>query len=228
VLIDIHGGPESQHRPGWSSFRQYLVTELGFAVVAPNVRGSSGYGRSYLALDNGLLREDSVRDIGALLVWIGLQPDLDRNRVVVAGGSYGGYMALASLVHYGDRLAGGIDTVGISNFVSFLTSTADYRRDLRRAEYGDERDTQMRAHLQAISPLTNAPAIRKPLLIVQGLNDPRVPASESEQMMATVRARGGEVWYLAAKDEGHGFRKKANSDVYRATMIAFLKQLSGP
>jgi len=227
VLIDIHGGPESQHRPGWSSFRQYLVSELGYAVVAPNVRGSSGYGRGYLQLDDGMLREDSVRDIGALLVWIGLQGDLDRSRVVVAGGSYGGYMALASMVHYGDRLAGGIDTVGISNFVSFLTNTADYRRDLRRAEYGDERDPRMRAHLQAISPLTNAAAIRKPLLIVQGLNDPRVPASESEQMMNTVRARGGEVWYLAAKDEGHGFRKKANSDVYRATMVAFLRKLSG-
>jgi dipeptidyl aminopeptidase/acylaminoacyl peptidase len=227
VLIDIHGGPESQHRPGWSSFRQYLVSELGFTVVAPNVRGSSGYGRTYLTLDNGMLREDAVRDIGALLVWIGLQPDLDRGRVVVAGGSYGGYMALASLVHYGDRLAGGIDTVGISNFVTFLTNTSDYRRDLRRAEYGDERDPRMRAHLQAISPLTNAARITRPLLIVQGLNDPRVPASESEQMMAMVRARGGEVWYLAAKDEGHGFRKKANSDVYRATMVAFLKRLAG-
>jgi dipeptidyl aminopeptidase/acylaminoacyl peptidase len=227
VLIDIHGGPESQARPGWSSFRQYLVSELGYAVIAPNVRGSSGYGRTYLGLDDGMLREDSVRDIGALLVWIGLQGDLDRNRVVVAGGSYGGYMALASMVHYGDRLAGGIDTVGISNFVTFLTNTADYRRDLRRAEYGDERDPRMRAHLQSISPLTNAAAIRKPLLIVQGLNDPRVPASESEQMMAMVRARGGEVWYLAAKDEGHGFRKKSNSDVYRATMVAFLRKLSG-
>ena len=227
VLIDIHGGPESQHRPGWSSFRQYLVSELGFAVVAPNVRGSSGYGRSFLKLDDGMLREDAVRDIGALLVWIGLQGDLDRDRVVVAGGSYGGYMALASLVHYGDRLAGGINTVGISNFVTFLTNTADYRRELRRAEYGDERDPRMRAHLQAISPLTNAAAIRKPLLIVQGLNDPRVPASESEQMMGTVRARGGEVWYLAAKDEGHGFRKKTNSDVYRATMVAFLRKLAG-
>lgn len=227
VLIDIHGGPESQARPGWSSFRQYLVSELGYAVIAPNVRGSSGYGRTYLGLDDGMLREDSVRDIGALLVWIGLQGDLNRNRVVVAGGSYGGYMALASMVHYGDRLAGGIDTVGISNFVTFLTNTADYRRDLRRAEYGDERDPRMRAHLQSISPLTNAAAIRKPLLIVQGLNDPRVPASESEQMMAMVRARGGEVWYLAAKDEGHGFRKKSNSDVYRATMVAFLRKLSG-
>jgi dipeptidyl aminopeptidase/acylaminoacyl peptidase len=227
VLIDIHGGPESQHRPGWSSFRQYLVGQLGYAVVAPNVRGSSGYGRSFLSLDNGELREDSVRDIGALLVWIGLQPDLDRNRVVVAGSSYGGYMTLASLVHYSDRLAGGIDTVGISNFVTFLNSTAEYRRDLRRAEYGDERDPRMRAHLQSISPLTNAAAISKPLLIVQGLNDPRVPASESAQMMAMVRARGGEVWYLAAKDEGHGFRKKANTDVYRAAMVAFLRKLAG-
>lgn len=226
VLIDIHGGPESQHRPGWSSFRQYLVGELGYAVIAPNVRGSSGYGRTFLSLDNGELREDSVRDIGALLVWIGLQPDLDRNRIVVAGGSYGGYMALASLVHYSDRLAGGIDTVGISNFVTFLGSTAEYRRDLRRAEYGDERDPRVRAHLQSISPLTNAAAIRKPLLIVQGMNDPRVPASESEQMMVAVRARGAEVWYLAAKDEGHGFRKKANSDVYRAAMVAFLKKLA--
>src|SRR5690606_30348931 len=137
VLIDIHGGPESQHRPGWSSFRQYLVGELGFAVVAPNVRGSSGYGRSFLKLDDGMLREDAVRDIGALLVWIGLQGDLDRNRVVVAGGSHGGYKALASMVHFGDRLAGGTYTVGFSNDVSFLTHTAVYRRDLRRA---DDRD----------------------------------------------------------------------------------------
>jgi dipeptidyl aminopeptidase/acylaminoacyl peptidase len=226
VLIDVHGGPESQHRPEWSSFRQYLVGELGYAVIAPNVRGSSGYGRTYLSLDNGRLREDSVRDIGALLAWIGLQGSFDRNRVVIAGGSYGGYMTLASLVHYSDRLAGGIDMVGISNFVTFLNSTAEYRRDLRRAEYGDERDAGMRAHLQSISPLTNASAIQKPLFIVQGLNDPRVPASESTQMTNMLRARGGEVWYLAAKDEGHGFRKKANSDVYRALMVAFLKRLA--
>lgn len=226
VLIDIHGGPESQYRPEWDPFTQYLVNELGFVVVAPNVRGSSGYGRSFLKLDNGMLREDSVRDIGALLVWIGLQPDMDRSRVVVSGGSYGGYMSLASLVHYGDRLAGGIDVVGISNFVTFLTNTSAYRRDLRRVEYGDEREPAMRAHLQNISPLNNAAAIRKPLLIVQGLNDPRVPASESEQMMATVRSRGGDVWYLAATDEGHGFRKKANRDVYLATMAVFLKRLA--
>ncbi len=227
VIIDIHGGPESQFRPRWDAFRQYLVGELGYVVVAPNVRGSAGYGRSFLKLDDGRLREDSVRDIGALLVWIDARKDFDRNRVVVMGGSYGGYMALASMVQYGDRLAGGIDIVGISNFVSFLTNTSGYRRDLRRAEYGDERDPDMRAFLTAISPLTNAQSIRKPLLIVQGLNDPRVPASESEQMKAMVRAQGGEVWYLAARDEGHGLRKKANADAYRAAAVAFLQHLSG-
>jgi dipeptidyl aminopeptidase/acylaminoacyl peptidase len=228
VLIDIHGGPESQFRPRWDAFRQYLVNELGYAVVAPNVRGSTGYGRGFLALDDGALREDSVRDIGALLVWIGAQRDMDRERIVVAGGSYGGYMALASMVQYGDRLAGGIDMVGITSFVTFLANTSGYRRDLRRAEYGDERDPKMRALLTAISPLTNAAAINKPLLIAQGLNDPRVPASESEQMKALLRAQGGEVWYLAAKDEGHGFRKKSNADAYRATVVAFLKFIGGP
>jgi dipeptidyl aminopeptidase/acylaminoacyl peptidase len=227
VIIDIHGGPESQYRPQWSAFTQYLVNELGYAVVAPNVRGSSGYGRSFLKLDDGALREDSVRDIGALLVWIGSQPEFNRNRVVVMGGSYGGYMSLASLVNYSDRLAGGVDVVGISNFVTFLTNTSAYRRDLRRAEYGDERIPEMRALLQNISPLNNAASITRPLLIVQGLNDPRVPFTESEQMMAKVRAGGGEVWYLAAKDEGHGFRKKANRDVYLATVAQFLKRLAG-
>jgi dipeptidyl aminopeptidase/acylaminoacyl peptidase len=226
VLIDIHGGPESQYRPTWDPFTQYLVNELGYAVVAPNVRGSSGYGRSFLKLDDGVLREDSVRDIGSLLVWIGLQRDLNRARVVVSGGSYGGYMTLASLAHFSDRLAGGIDTVGISNFVTFLTNTSAYRRDLRRAEYGDERDPKMRAFLQGISPLANVKSIRKPLFIVQGLNDPRVPASESEQMKSLLRANGGDVWYLAAKDEGHGFRKKANRDALRVTVVQFLRYLN--
>jgi dipeptidyl aminopeptidase/acylaminoacyl peptidase len=226
VLIDIHGGPESQYRPDWDAYTQFLVNELGYAVVAPNVRGSAGYGRGFLGLDNGELREDAVRDIGSLLVWIGLQPDLDRNRVVVHGGSYGGYMVLASLVHYGDRLAGGIDALGISDFVTFLTNTADYRRDLRRAEYGDERDAQTRAFLKRISPLTNARSIRKPLLVVQGVNDARVPASESEQIVQQLRLNGGEVWYLAAKDEGHGFRRKGNRDAYLATMAQFLRRLN--
>ena len=226
VLIDIHGGPESQAVPAWNPFTQFLVRELGFTVITPNVRGSSGYGKTYLDLDNGEDREDSVKDIGALLVWIGAQPDLDPKSVFVMGGSYGGYMALASLVHFGDRLRGGIDVVGISNFVTFLESTSAYRRDLRRPEYGDERLPKMRAYLQRISPLTNAARIGKPLLVVQGLNDPRVPASESQQMVAKIRARGGEVWYLAAKDEGHGFRKKTNRDFYLKTVATFLdKQL---
>ncbi len=225
VLIDIHGGPESQYRPGFSAFTQYLVNELGYVVIAPNVRGSAGYGRSFLQLDDGVLREDAVRDIGSLLVWIGLQHELDRGHVVVMGGSYGGYMALSSLVHYSDRLAGGVDVVGISGFVTFLTNTSAYRRDRRRAEYGDERDPKMRRFLQDISPLTNVKSIRKPVLIVQGLNDPRVPATESEQLLQQLRLNGTDAWYLAARDEGHGFRKKANRDVYLATVAQFLRQL---
>ncbi|HEU4623588.1 MAG TPA: alpha/beta fold hydrolase [Steroidobacteraceae bacterium] len=226
VLISIHGGPESQYRPGYESFFQFLVNELGYAVIAPNVRGSSGYGKTFLQLDNGVLREDAVKDIGALLVWIGVQPMFDRDRVVVMGGSYGGYMALASLVAYSDRLRGGVDVVGISNFNTFLANTSAYRRDLRREEYGDERDPKMRAFFSRISPFNNSSSIRRPLLVVQGLNDPRVPASESEQMVARVRANGGEAWYLAAKDEGHGFRKKSNRDFYLVTTAMFLEKLA--
>jgi dipeptidyl aminopeptidase/acylaminoacyl peptidase len=226
VLIDIHGGPESQSRPEWNAFTQYLVNELGYAVIAPNVRGSSGYGKTFLKLDNGSLREDAVRDIGSLLVWIGLQPVFDRDHVVAIGGSYGGFMSLASLAAYGDRLRGGIDVVGISNFVSFLGNTAPYRQDLRRAEYGDEREPGMRAFLNRISPLNNASSIRKPLLVVAGLNDPRVPASESQQMVWRIRSNGGEVWYLGAKDEGHGFRKKANQDAYLETVAQFLQKMA--
>jgi dipeptidyl aminopeptidase/acylaminoacyl peptidase len=129
-------------------------------------------------------------------------------------------------VNYGERLAGGIDVVGISNFVSFLTNTASYRRDLRRVEYGDERNAEMRLFLQGISPLNNAAAIKKPLLVVQGLNDPRVPASESEQLVSRMRGNGGEVWYLAARDEGHGFRKKTNVDAYLLTVAQFLRRLN--
>lgn len=228
VVIDIHGGPEGQSRPGYSPFGQYLVNELGYAVIQPNVRGSTGYGRRFTMLDNGRLREDSVRDIGALLVWIAAQPDLDADRVIVMGGSYGGYMVLASLIAYGDRLKGGINVVGISNFVTFLTNTSGYRRDLRRVEYGDERDPSMRAFLRRISPLEKASMIRRPLLVVQGLNDPRVPASESEQLVAKIREQGGEVWYLAAKDEGHGFRKKTNRDFYLKTAVTFLERLAAP
>jgi dipeptidyl aminopeptidase/acylaminoacyl peptidase len=226
VVIDIHGGPESQARAEWDPFVQFLVNELGYAVVAPNVRGSSGYGKAFLALDNGMLREDAVRDIGSLLVWIGVQPSFDRERVAVMGGSYGGYLALASLITYGERLRGGIDVGGISNFVTFLRNTAAYRRDWRRSEYGDERDPAMRVFLDRISPLSNATRIKKPLLVVAGTNDPRVPLSESEQLVWRVRSAGGEVWYLVARDEGHGFAKKANRDAYLLTAASFLQKLA--
>jgi dipeptidyl aminopeptidase/acylaminoacyl peptidase len=225
VLISLHGGPESQFRPGFDPWIQYIVNELGFAVIAPNVRGSSGYGKSYLALDNGMLREDAVKDVGALLVWIELQKDFDAKHVVVAGGSYGGYLSLATLVNYSDRLRGGIDASGIADFVSFLTNTAPYRQNQRRAEYGDERDLEMRAFLRRISPLTNADRITRPLLVVHGKNDPRVPLSEAEQIVNKLRARGGEVWYLLAADEGHGYRKKQNRDAYYETFAQFLMML---
>ena len=223
VLIDIHGGPESQYRPRFSPATQFFVNELGMAVIAPNVRGSSGYGKTWLKLDNGYLREDSVRDIGALLDWIAAEERLDASRVAVMGGSYGGYMALASLVHFGDRLRAGIDRVGISNFVTFLETTQGYRRELRRAEYGDERDPAMREFLTRISPLNQVARITQPLFISQGLNDPRVPASESEQMVAALKGRGVPVWYVVARDEGHGFRKKVNRDYELAATVLFLK-----
>jgi dipeptidyl aminopeptidase/acylaminoacyl peptidase len=225
VLINIHGGPEAQAQPIFSVSTQQWAVELGYAVIAPNVRGSTGYGKTYVALDNGMKREDSVRDIGALLDWIATQPDLDASRVVLIGGSYGGYMVLASMTHYNDRLRGAIDIVGISNFVTFLESTAEYRRDLRRPEYGDERDPKMREFLQGISPLNNVGKINKPMMIVQGQNDPRVPVTESEQMVAKIRANGGEVWYLLGLNEGHGFAKRDNVDYYQWAVALFLEKL---
>lgn len=224
VIINIHGGPESQATPGFNPIFQYYLSELGVAVITPNVRGSDGYGKSYLKLDNGLLREDSVKDIGALLDWIATQPDLDASRIMVTGGSYGGYMTLACMTHYNSRLRAGLDIVGISNFVTFLKNTQDYRRDLRRVEYGDERIPEMRAFMEQTAPLNNAQNITKPMFIVQGLNDPRVPASEAEQMEAKIRANGGVVWFMMAKDEGHGFRKKTNRDALAVATVQFLQQ----
>ena len=224
VIISIHGGPESQSRPGFSSTFQMWVDKLGAAVIRPNVRGSSGYGKTYTGLDNGFNREDSVRDIGALLDWIETQPDLDADRVAVSGGSYGGYMVLASAFHYSDRLKAAVDRVGISSFVTFLENTQDYRRDLRRAEYGDERDPEMRAYLEKIAPLNNVGKIRIPMLIVQGENDPRVPVTESEQVVAALREQGQTVWYMNALNEGHGYRKKENRDVYLQATVMFLRE----
>lgn len=224
VYINIHGGPEAQSRAGFRGSNNYFMDELGVAMILPNVRGSSGYGKSWLKLDNGRLREDSVKDIGALLDWIAAQPDLDPSRVMVSGGSYGGYMTLAAMTFYSDRLCCGWDSIGISDFVTFLENTQGYRQDLRRAEYGDERDPEMRAFLEGISPVRRAQKITKPLLVTQGANDPRVPLSESDQIVKAVRSNGVPVWYLVARDEGHGFRKKGNVDYQRAVVFEFAVQ----
>jgi len=224
VLISIHGGPESQAQVGFLGRSAYFVQELGMALIQPNVRGSSGYGKSFLAMDNGFKREDSVKDIGALLDWIATQPDLDASRVLVTGGSYGGYMTLACAYHFADRITSAVSVVGISNFTTFLERTETYRRDLRRVEYGDERDPQMRAFFEKIAPLNHAEEMTKPMFIVQGLNDPRVPYTEAEQIVKTLKEKGRTVWFMLAKDEGHGFAKKPNADYQFYATVEFAKQ----
>ncbi len=224
VIINIHGGPEGQSFPSFLGRSNYFLNEMGIAIIYPNVRGSTGYGKNFVQLDNGLKRKDSVKDIGALLDWIATQPDLDPNRIMVTGGSYGGYMTLAVAVDYNDRIRCALDVVGISHFRTFLQNTESYRRDLRRAEYGDERDPAIAAFFEEIAPLNNAGKITKPLFVVQGGNDPRVPRTEATQMVQTVRKNNSPVWYLEAKDEGHGFRKKNNVDFQFYATIQFIKQ----
>ncbi len=224
VIINIHGGPESQSQPTFNPTAQFMANELGVAMLVPNVRGSTSYGKTYLSLDNGQLREDSVKDIGALLDWVAQQPELDSSRIGVMGGSYGGYMVLASLMHYSDRIRAGIDVVGISHFGTFLKNTENYRRDLRRVEYGDERDPKMAETFERISPLNHADLITSKLFVAQGKNDPRVPYTEAEQIVKAVRANGQPVWYLLYADEGHGFRKKSNNDYFGAASVLFWRQ----
>ncbi len=224
VIVSIHGGPEGQARPDFQTRLNYFINELGCAVLHPNVRGSTGYGKTFATLDNGLLREGSYRDIAALLDWIATRPDLDPDRVMVMGGSYGGHMTLAVATCWPERIRCAVDYVGISHLATFLENTADYRRDLRRVEYGDERDPDTRAFMERTAPLNNAAKISRPLFIVQGGNDPRVPLSEAEQMLATVRGNGTPVWYLMARDEGHGFRKKGNNDFLLYSLVMFTKE----
>lgn len=225
LIVDIHGGPEGQTRPDFLGPNNYLLNELGVALFFPNVRGSTGYGARFVNLDNGpFKREDSVKDIGAFLDMLEKDPALDANRFAVNGVSYGGYMCYASATHYSPRLKGANCYVAISNFVTFLENTQAYRRDLRRVEYGDERDPKQREQLMKISPLTSVDKITTPLLVATGGTDPRVPPTEADQMINAVRANGGSVWHVLAKNEGHVFRKKENEDYYFWTSIMFWRK----
>jgi dipeptidyl aminopeptidase/acylaminoacyl peptidase len=224
VIIDIHGGPEGQSRPGFRGRTNYYLNELGIALIFPNVRGSTGYGKTFLKLDNGFHREDTYKDIGALLDWIGQQPQLDSSKIMVTGGSYGGHMTYAVATFYNDRIACSLPVVGITNLVSLLEHTEAYRRDLRRVEYGDERDAKMRAYLESIAPYNNWQKITKPLFAVVGKNDPRVPYSESRQLLDRLKNSGTTTWFLMANDEGHGYSKKKNQDFQFYATIMFVRK----
>jgi len=224
VLVIIHGGPESQARPRYLGNLNYLLNELGIAIIWPNVRGSAGYGKTYLTLDNGFKREGSYNDIGTLLAWLKQQPGLDGDRIMVTGGSYGGHMTLVTATRYNDLISCSLDIVGMSSLVTFLEHTEAYRRDLRRVEYGDERDPQMRVFLEKLAPINHVKELKKPIFIVAGANDPRVPKSEADQMVVALKQQGTPVWYLAAKDEGHGFAKKKNADFLFYSTILFAQR----
>ena len=224
VIVNIHGGPEGQSRPGFLARNNYYMNEMGIAMLFPNVRGSQGYGKTFIASDNGFKREDSYKDAEALLKWIKQQPNLDGDKIMVTGGSYGGHMTLAIATRYNDLIACSVDIVGISNLVTFLEHTEPYRRDLRRVEYGDERDPKMREFLESIAPMNHVKNITKPMMVVAGVNDPRVPKSEADQMVAAIKAQNTPVWYLAAKDEGHGFAKKKNADFQFYSTVMFVQR----
>lgn len=224
VLVAIHGGPEGQSQPTFLKRDNYLVNELGIAVIFPNVRGSTGYGKTFSLMDNGFKREDTYKDINALFDWVATRADLDADRIAVMGGSYGGHMTLAISTFYSGRIRCSVDIVGMSNLVTFLEHTEGYRRDLRRVEYGDERDPKMHDFLEKIAPMNNIEKIKKPMLVVAGKNDPRVPVTESAQIVEALKKQGTPVWYLMAKDEGHGYRKKQNQDFQFYTTIEFLQE----
>jgi dipeptidyl aminopeptidase/acylaminoacyl peptidase len=224
VLVVIHGGPEGQSQPTFQGRDNYFLNEMGIALIFPNVRGSTGYGKTFTLLDNGFKRDDTYKDINALFDWIATQPDLDADRIAVTGGSYGGHMTLAVSTFYSDRIRCSVDIVGMSNLVTFLEHTEAYRRDLRRVEYGDERDPKMREYLEKIAPMNNIEKIKKPMMVVAGKNDPRVPVSESQQIAEALKKQRTPVWLLIANDEGHGYRKKPNQDFQFYATVEFLQE----
>jgi dipeptidyl aminopeptidase/acylaminoacyl peptidase len=224
VMLDIHGGPEGQARPTYLGQQNYILNELGVAILAPNVRGSTGYGKSFLKLDNGFHRDDTYKDINAMLDWVAAQPLLDATRVMAYGGSYGGHMTWAIAAFYNDRIRCALPIVGMSNLVTFLEHTEAYRRDLRRVEYGDERDPAMRAYLEKIAPMNHLDAMHKPIFAVVGKNDPRVPWTESRQILDKLNAQGTPTWFLMANDEGHGYAKKKNRDYLFNAEVLFMNR----
>jgi dipeptidyl aminopeptidase/acylaminoacyl peptidase len=224
VIVNIHGGPEGQSRPGFLGRNNYFITEMGVAVVFPNVRGSTGYGKTFVKLDNGMHRDDTYKDIGTLLDWIKQNPNLDGEKIMITGGSYGGHMTWATATFYNDKIACSLPVVGMSSLVTLLEHTEAYRRDLRRVEYGDERDPKMREYLEKIAPLNNSERIQKPVFAVVGKNDPRVPWTESRQMLDKLKNNGISTWFLMANDEGHGYAKKKNQDFQFYATIMFVRQ----
>ncbi len=223
VIIDIHGGPVDQYRPVFGYDDNYFINELGIVRIYPNVRGSTGYGKTFLNLDDSAKREDAVKDIGTLLDWIKTQPDLDADHVLIYGASYGGYLALAAAVNYGDRIRGAISDSGMTNLATFIERTEGWRRDVQRPEFGDERDPKIRAFMERTAPLNNVQKIKTPLFIIQGKNDPRVPVSEAEAIVRAMKKREMPVWYLLAKDEGHTFVKQSNRDFRLYAIILFVQ-----
>ncbi|HEY6243455.1 MAG TPA: prolyl oligopeptidase family serine peptidase [Pyrinomonadaceae bacterium] len=223
VIIDIHGGPQEQYRPGFLYEDNFFLNELGVAKIYPNVRGSAGYGKRFLQLDDAVRREDAVKDLGALLDWIKTQPDLDADRVLVQGGSYGGYLALSVAYTYSDQIRGTISESGMTDLVSCAEETKGWRRDIQREEFGDDGDPKMRQFMKRVAPLNNVEKIKKPLLIFQGQNDPRVPVAEATKLVAATSKRI-PVWYVLAKDEGHGFTKRENRDYRLYASILFTKE----
>lgn len=222
AVILVHGGPESQFRPYFNFLAQYLVHN-GFAVLGPNVRGSTGYGKSYRQLDDVEKRLDSVADLAHAAQWLKQQPDINPEQIIVYGGSYGGFMVLAALTHHPDLWAAGVNIVGISNFVTFLENTSDYRRAHREAEYGSL--AHDREFLESIAPINHLDNLKVPLMVIHGANDPRVPLSEAEQLVAALQERGVPVEFLVFDDEGHGIVKLKNKLNLYPAVIAFLEKV---
>ena len=224
VIIDIHGGPVMQSLPIFNNKVNYYTNELGISVIFPNIRGSDGFGKMFAELDNGIKKENAVKDIGSLLDWIALNPQLDANRVMVTGGSYGGYMTYRTAIEYNDRIRCAVEAFGISDMFSYKSTIDSVYKEFFTQEYGDDKEPEILEYFRKISPLKNAKKITKPIFIVQGKNDPRIPYTESEQMVATIKKNGGTVWYLLANNEGHGFSKQENIDYLFYATVEFIKK----